>query len=69
MFLLQLGKEIKVFFTSKGNLMFMFCMPLLLITIFSYALRDYIGGEYGTFQNAKVYYYVEDEGAVLSGFE
>lgn len=69
MFLLQLGKEIKVFFTSKGNLIFTFCMPLLLITIFSYALRDYIGGEYGTFQNAKVYYFIEDEGAVLSGFE
>ncbi len=47
----------------------MFCMPLLLITIFSYALRDYMGGEYGTFQDAKVYYFVSDDGEVLSSFE
>ncbi len=47
----------------------MFCMPILLITIFSYALRDYMGGEYGTFQDAKVYYFVSDDGAVLSDFK
>ena len=69
MFLLQLGKEIKVFFTSKGNLIFMFCMPLLLITIFSYALRDYMGGEYGTFDDAKLFYYVSDNTADTSSFE
>ena len=47
----------------------MFCMPHLLITIFSYALRDYMGGEYGTFQDTKVYYFVSNDGATLSGFE
>ena len=48
----------------------MFCMPLLLITIFSYALRDYMGGEYGTFDDAKLYYYVSDDAdAKTSSFE
>ncbi len=47
----------------------MFCMPLLLITIFSYALRDYMGGEYGTFQDAKIFYYVSDGVAVSPSFE
>lgn len=61
MFLLQLWKEIKAFFTSKGNLLFMFVMPLLLITIFSYALRDYINAGYGTFNEAKVFYCEEKE--------
>ena len=69
MFLLQLGKEIKVFFTNKGNIIFMFFMPILLITIFSYALRDYMGGKYGTFQDAKVYYFVADSEVSLFEFE
>ena len=70
MFLLQLWKEIKVFFTSKGNLLFMFVMPLLLITIFSYALRDYINADYGTFDGAKVYYCEENAGdARIKEFE
>jgi ABC-2 type transport system permease protein len=68
MFLTQLGKEVKVFFTSKGNLIFMFCMPILLITIFSYALKDYMGGSYGTFDNAKVLYLVKDS-TQFSSFE
>lgn len=68
MFLTQLGKEVKVFFTSKGNLIFMFCMPILLITIFSFALKDYMGGSYGTFDNAKVLYLVKDS-TQFSSFE
>ena len=55
MFLVQMWKEIKVFFTSRGNLLFMFVMPLLLITIFSFALRDYISADYGTFDDGRVY--------------
>jgi len=43
-------------------------MPVILITIFSYALRDYMGGSYGTFDNAKVLYLVKDS-AQLSSFE
>lgn len=58
MFFVQMWKEIKVFFTSKGNLLFMFVMPLLLITIFSFALRDYISADYGTFDDGRVYYYL-----------
>ena len=65
MFLLQLGKEIKVFFTGKGNILFMFLMPILLITVFSFALRDYMGGEYGTFDDGRVFYYVEG----ITGYE
>lgn len=58
MFLVQLWKEIKSFFTGKGNLLFMFAMPLLLITIFSFALKDYVNADYKTFQNCRVFYYV-----------
>ena len=64
MFLVQMWKEIKVFFTSKGNLLFMFAMPLLLITIFSFALRDYISADYGTFDGGRVYYFLNTEDAV-----
>jgi len=60
MFLLQLGKELKVFFTSKGNLLFVFVMPLLLITVFSFALRDYINADYGTFEDGKLFYCIDD---------
>ena len=58
MFLVQLWKEIKSFFTGKVNLLFMFAMPLLLITIFSFALKDYVNADYKTFQNGRVFYYV-----------
>jgi ABC-2 type transport system permease protein len=69
MFLLQLGKEIKVFFTGKGNLLFMFLMPILLITVFSFALRDYMGGEYGTFDDGRVFYYMEESSGCEEDFE
>ena len=62
MFFIQMKKEIKCFFSSKGNLLFMFAMPILLITVFSFALKDYISAEYNTFSEGKVYYYVEDKG-------
>ena len=63
MFFVQMWKEIKVFFTSKGNLIFMFVMPLLLITIFSFALQDYISADYGTFENGRVYYFFSTQNA------
>ncbi len=56
MFLLQLVKEIRVFFTSKGNLLFMLLMPILLISLFGYALKDYVKGDYQTFEGGKVFY-------------
>ncbi len=66
MFFIQMWKEIKVFFTSKGNLLFMFVMPLLLITIFSFALRDYISADYGTFNDGHVYYFLSGQNATRS---
>lgn len=57
MFGLILKKELKAFFTSKGNLVFMIALPVLLISIFSFALGSYIQGDYGTFADGKVLYY------------
>ncbi|MCR4788873.1 MAG: ABC transporter permease, partial [Lachnospiraceae bacterium] len=67
MFFVQMWKEIKVFFTSKGNLLFMFVMPLLLISIFSFALRDYISADYGTFDDGRVYYYLSAQNEARIG--
>ena len=61
MFFVQMRKEIKAFFTNKGNLLFMFAMPLLLITIFSFALRDYISADYGTFDDGRVFYFLNTQ--------
>ena len=58
MFWVQMRKELKTFFASKGNLLFMFVMPLLLISIFSFALRDYINADYKTFDDGRIYYYL-----------
>lgn len=70
MFLVQLWKEIKCFFTSKGNILFMLAMPLLLITIFSFALRDYINADFGTFENGRILYFISDaDSARIEEFE
>jgi len=53
-------KELKAFFTNKGNLVFMVLLPVLLISIFSFALGDYVKAEYGTFDNGKVLYFTEN---------
>lgn len=58
-----LKKELKAFFTNKGNLVFMFLLPILLISIFSFALGDYVKAEYGTFDNGKVLYVTENAAA------
>ncbi|MBR0483342.1 MAG: ABC transporter permease [Oscillospiraceae bacterium] len=55
-----LKKELKAFFTNKGNLVFMFFLPILLISIFSFALGDYVKAEYGTFNGGRVLFI--DEG-------
>jgi ABC-2 type transport system permease protein len=60
MFLTQLWKEIRTFFASKGNLLFTFLMPILLISVFSFALRDYIKADYKSFEDGKVFYYTND---------
>ena len=58
-----LKKELKAFFTNKGNLVFMFLLPILLISIFSFALGDYVNAEYGTFDNGTVLYAMENASA------
>jgi ABC-2 type transport system permease protein len=65
MFWVLWKKELKTFFSNKGNLLFMVLLPILLISVFSFALGDYIKGDYGTFDEGKVYYYVDDQGTEL----
>ena len=65
MFRLLLKKELKVFFTNKGNLAFMLFLPILMISIFSVALGNYIKADYGTFEEGKVLYYEEDASAEI----
>ncbi len=60
MFWVLWKKELKAFFTNKGNLVFMVLLPVVLISIFSFALGDYIKGNYGTLQNGKVFYCLDD---------
>ena len=55
-----LKKELKAFFTNKGNLVFMFLLPILLISIFSFALGDYVKAEYGTFDGGRVLFVDND---------
>ena len=55
-----LKKELKAFFMNKGNLVFMFLLPILLISIFSFALGDYVKAEYGTFENGRMLYFNEN---------
>ena len=66
MFGVILKKELKAFFTNKGNLVFMFLLPILLISIFSFALGDYVKAEYGTFENGRVLYYNDNASAEMS---
>ena len=61
-----LKKELKAFFTNKGNLVFMFLLPILLISIFSFALGDYVKAEYGTFENGKMLYYNDNASPEIS---
>ena len=57
MFLLLWKKELKTFFSNPGNLLFMVLLPILLISMFSLALGDYIKGDYATFDDGKVFFY------------
>ncbi len=54
MFFEMLKKELKVYFSSKMNIIFMFILPLLFIGLFSVALKDYIGADYGTFDRGRL---------------
>ncbi len=68
MFLKMLKKEWKVYVSSKINLVFMIILPIIFIGLFSVALKDYIGADYGTFEDGNVFYYVEDDGTYLDRF-
>lgn len=59
MFGFILKKEFRAFFGNKGTLVVMTALPLLLLLIFGYALGNYIGANYETFDNSSVFYYVE----------
>lgn len=63
MFFEILKKELKVYFSSKMNIVFMVILPLLFIGLFSVALKDYIGADYGTFDNGKVFYFMNTDDA------
>ena len=63
MFLILLKKELRVFFTSKSNLVFMVLLPILMISIFGIALDDYVQGDYGTFENGRLLYIAETSSA------
>ena len=63
MFLILLKKELKVFFTSKSNLVFMVLLPILMISIFGIALDDYVQGDYGTFEDGRLLYIAETSSA------
>lgn len=69
MFLKMLKKEWKVYVSSKINLVFMIVLPIIFIGLFSVALKDYIGADYGTFEDGNVFYYVEDDGTYLDRFD
>lgn len=57
MFWLLLKKELRVFFSSKGNLAVMLLLPILLLAIFGSALGSYMQADYRTFEDGVVYYY------------
>lgn len=59
MFRVILRKELKAFFSNKGNLVFMVFLPILLISIFSFALGDYMQADYNTFDNGRVLYFID----------
>lgn len=52
-----LCKELKKYFSSKVNILFLFLLPILFVTFFSFALENYIDSDYDTFEGGKVFYY------------
>lgn len=61
MFFELMKKELKVYFSNKVNWAFVVVIPLLFIGLFSVALKDYIGADYGTFDDGKEFYYLNVE--------
>ena len=62
MFAQNVIKEFKLFFRSKGNVLFILLFPLILIGIMSYALNSMIGGNAGvSIDKGKILYIAEEE--------
>lgn len=63
MFLLLLKKEMKIFFTNKGNLIFMIALPIIFVFLLSVCLESYMDANYDTFAEGRVYYYKDNPSA------
>ncbi len=61
MFGIILRKEIKSYFRSAGNWIFVFALPILLILLMSSALDGYMSTDFRTFDDGKVYYFYEEK--------
>lgn len=61
MFGIILKKEIKNYFGSAGNWIFVFALPILLILLMSSALDGYMSTDFNTFDDGKVYYYYKEK--------
>ena len=53
-------KELKKYFSSKINILFLVLLPIIFVTFFSFALENYIDSNYDTFQDGKIFYYAEN---------
>ncbi|MCM1538432.1 MAG: ABC transporter permease [bacterium] len=56
-------KELKKYFSNKINILFLFLLPILFVTFFSFALENYIDSDYETFEGGKVFFYTENADA------
>lgn len=60
MFISLLKKDFKLFLLNKTNVAIMLGIPILLILMFGFTLENYMSGDYGTFDDGKVFYYNDD---------
>ena len=60
-----LKKELKVFFTNKGNLIFMTVLPIAMVLIMSVCLENYMDSNYGTFDDVTIFYYKDNPSAEI----
>ncbi|MCM1523002.1 MAG: ABC transporter permease [Ruminococcus sp.] len=57
-------KELKKYFTSAVNILFLFLLPIIFVTFFSFALENYIDSDYDTFDGGKIFYFAENADTV-----
>ncbi|MCM1096867.1 MAG: ABC transporter permease [Ruminococcus flavefaciens] len=58
-----LCKELKKYFSNKVNILFLFLLPVLFVTFFSFALENYIDSDYDTFEDGVIFYVTENADA------